>query len=51
MIGSADDTTPTPTTANKAKKTGKTKNVNKAGNGLRKSSAEIKPSKKPSDRH
>ncbi|MFI8837048.1 hypothetical protein ACIGPN_39665 [Streptomyces afghaniensis] len=51
LIGSADDTTPTPTKANKAKKTGKTKNANKTGKDLRKSSAETKPSRKPTDRH
>ncbi|MET8243772.1 hypothetical protein ABZV31_04650 [Streptomyces sp. NPDC005202] len=47
---STDDTTPTPTKTNKARKAGKTKNAEKTGKGREKPSAETKPPKGPSDR-
>ncbi|MFF4213656.1 hypothetical protein ACFYZE_30775 [Streptomyces sp. NPDC001796] len=50
LTGPADDTTPAPTKAMKAKKAGKTKNANKTGTGQGKPSTETKPSKGPSHR-
>ncbi|MEV6050155.1 hypothetical protein [Streptomyces sp. NPDC052107] len=45
LTGAADDAPPTPTKTDKAKKTGKTKNADKAGKGQGRPSAEAKPSK------